>query len=234
MPEQIESKMISVPVTGGGEVPAYLARPLSGGRHPSIVVIQEVFGLNADIKDIAERYARLGFAAISPDLYHGNVYETIEEARNRGTVGGDPALIDREIDSCASWLTSQSFGSGGEFGCVGFCMGGGLSLRTASRNPNVAACVSYYGGVRENVDETVGKIKAPVLAFHGTDELERGNQLKDAFAKHGKNLELHFYEGARHGFFNNRTGGVYHHGASYDSWPRAIEFFKKHLGKVKV
>ena len=161
MPEQIESKMITVPVTGGGEVPAYVARPLSAGRHPTVVVIQEVFGLNADIKDIAERYARLGFATISPDLYHGKVYETIEDARQRGTVGGDPALIDLEIDSCASWLTSQSFGSGGEFGCVGFCMGGGLSLRTASRNPNVAACVSYYGGVRENVDETVGKIKAP-------------------------------------------------------------------------
>ncbi|MSQ32245.1 MAG: dienelactone hydrolase family protein [Dehalococcoidia bacterium] len=229
MPEQIETKMLSIPVSDAAEVPAYLARPLSEGRHPSIIVIQEVFGLNADIKDIAERYARLGFAAIAPDLYHGKVYETIEDARNRGTVGADPALIDREIDLCAAWLTSQSFGSGGEFGCVGFCMGGGLSLRTASRNPHVAACVSYYGGVRENIDETVGKIKAPVLGFHGTDELERGNQLKEAFAKHGKNLELHFYEGAKHGFFNNRNGGVYNHAASYDSWPRAIEFFKKHL-----
>lgn len=225
MPQAIETSTVTF---NNGQTTGYLARPSDASKHPSIIILQEWWGINDDIKDIAERYARQGFAALAPDIYHGKVFTVADEAR-QASGGLDQAKAAQDIDAAAAWLTQQSFASGPQFGCVGFCMGGGLALRTASRNPNVSACISYYGGIRDAVDETVAKIKAPVLAFHGSDEAERAGQLKAAFEKQSKPFELHIYEGARHGFFNRQNVAVHHMAASYDTWPRALEFFRRNV-----
>ena len=225
MPEPISTELTPLHMNGGGEMNAYAAWPTSPGKHPAIAVIQEAWGLTPDIRDIVERFARLGFAAVSPDLYHGRNFNALDDARAFNATA-DMAERNRMVDEAATWLTERSFAAGPQFGIVGFCMGGAFALMTASRNPNVAACVSFYGGIRENPDEAASKIKAPVLAFHGSDELERGTQLKDLLQKHGKSVELHIYDGARHGFFNRTKMAVHHNAASYDAWTRSIDFFR--------
>lgn len=210
----------------GDTADGYLAYPDDGGSYPAVVVIQEWWGVDDHIKDVTERFARLGFAAIAPDLYHGQVTSEPDEARKMAMeMEYDRAA--KEIDGAATWLLGQSFSSGSSFGCVGYCMGGGLVLTTSIRNTNVGAAIVYYGGL-PNPPENLKDINAPVLAFYGSGEGERANQLNDILTANNKDIELHIYEGAAHGFFND-SGNGYSLTASYDSWPRAIQFFNNHL-----
>jgi len=222
MPEAIETKLITTP---SGESMGYLARPTSSGKHPAIVIQHGAFGMNDDIKDIAERYARLGFAAMALDLYLGKLLPTLEEGRAFAATIPDEEKF-RRINSVADWLTSQDFADGPQFGITGFCMGGGLVLSIAARNPNVRVCAPFYPVVREDMQMLASKIKSPVLEFHGSDEHELAQKMQHAMNSHRRDFEVHVYEGARHGFFNR---GQYHHVGAYDAWARVIPFFKKHL-----
>jgi len=211
----------------GDTADGYLAYPDDGDSHPGLVVIQEWWGVDAHIKDVTERFARLGFAAIAPDLYHGKVANEPDEARKMAmALEYDRAA--KEIDGAGTWLLSQSYSKGSSFGCIGYCMGGGLVLTTAIRNKNVGAAIVYYGGL-PNPPENLKDINAPVLAFYGDGEAERANQLNDILTQNNKEVELHIYEGAAHGFFNDSNPNGYNLAASYDSWPRAIQFFNQRL-----
>ena len=225
MPESILTEMVDFK-SNGDQSTGYLARPTGPGSHPAVVVIQEWWGLDAHIKDLAERFARLGFASIAPDLYHGQVTSEPDEARKLA-MSMQRDVAAREIDAAAAWLTQQSFAAGPRFGTVGYCMGGGLSLAAASGNSNVAACVVYYGGT-PNPPESAESIQCPVLGFFGKDEAERAGQLQEILNQYNKANEVHVYDGASHGFFNDTSAG-YDKAASYDSWPRVIEFFRRTL-----
>ena len=160
MPEAIVTETVNYK-TNGETAPGYVARPTSPGPHKPVVVIQEWWGVDAHIMDVTERFARLGFAAIAPDLYHGEVTDEPDDARKLA-MGLDQARAAKEIDAAAAWLTSQE-GVTGRVGTVGYCMGGGLSLQTAIRNESIAACVVYYGGL-PNPPEALEGMNAPVLA----------------------------------------------------------------------
>ena len=225
MPEAITTETVNFSANGE-QASGYVARPTSPGPHPPVLVIQEWYGVDAHIKDITERFARLGFAAIAPDLYHGRVGSTPDEGRQL-VQALDFGKAGTEIDAAAAWLASQTYARGPRFGIVGYCMGGGLALATAIRNSNVGAGVVYYGGL-PNPPENLQGVQAPILGFYGDGEAERANQLQQLLTQYQKPVEVHIYEGAGHGFFND-TGGVYNQTAAYDTWPRAIEFFKRHV-----
>ena len=226
MPENIVTATVSFG-TNGDTANAYLAHPDSPGLHPSLIVIQEWWGLDEHIKDITERFGRLGFAAIAPDLYHGHSTSEPDEARKLAmAMESDRAA--KEIDGAARWLLQQPFAKGPKFGCIGYCMGGGLVLTTAIRNHDVAAAIVYYGGL-PNTPEQLQGIEAPVLAFYGDGEADRANQLQQILIQHNKSIELHIYEGAPHGFFNDSNEGAYQRAAAYDSWPRAVHFLNEYL-----
>ena len=113
----------------GVQVSGYLARP-SGTPRAGMIVIQEWWGLNDDIKEIADRYAAQGYLALAPDMYHGVVTEEPDAARKMAmALERDQAA--HEIDAAAAWLKTQG---AAKVGCVGFCMGGGLTLATALRD----------------------------------------------------------------------------------------------------
>lgn len=229
MPERIVTSTVSFR-TNGDTADGYLAHPVSPGPHPAILVVQEWWGVDAHIKDVTERFARLGFAVIAPDLYHGQVTSEPDEARKMAmAMEYDQAV--KEIDAAATWLLQQPYAQGPNFGCVGYCMGGGLVLTTAIRNHDVGGAVVYYGGLPK-FPEQLQEIEAPVLAFYGDDEAERANQLQQVMRQHGKSIELHIYEGARHGFFNDSNEGGYNRVAAYDTWPRVVQFFREHLQGV--
>ena len=226
MPESIVAETVSFRANGD-TADGYLAHPVSPGPHPAVVVIQEWWGVDSHIKDVTERFARLGFAAIAPDLYHGQVTSEPDEARKMAmSMEYDRAA--KEIDGAARWLLQQPYTRGPRFGCIGYCMGGGLVLTTAIRNHDVGGAIVYYGGL-PNPPESLQGIEAPVLAFYGDGEAERANQLQQILRQNSKSVELHIYDGAPHGFFNDANESAYNLAAAYDTWPRAVHFFRKHL-----
>ena len=134
----------------------------------------------------------------------------------------------KEIDGAANWLTKQNYANGPHFGCIGYCMGGGLVLTTAIRNRDTAASVVYYGGLPSPVD-TLGQISSPVLAFYGQDEVNRANEMEKVLTENSKSIEMHVYKEASHGFFNDSNPNIFDQNASSDSWPRVINFLLKNL-----
>ena len=226
MPENITAATVSFQVNGN-MANGYLAHPTGSGTYPALIVIQEWWGVDAHIEDVTRRFARLGFVAIAPDLYHGQVTSEPDEARKLA-MSLEYERAAKEIDGAALWMLDQPYTSGPKFGCVGYCMGGGLVLTTAIRNHNVGGAIVYYGGL-PNPTESLEAIQAPVLAFYGDGESDRANQLEKILSDGNKPHEVHIYQGAAHGFFNDTNVKGYNLAAAYDTWPRAIQFLKENL-----
>jgi carboxymethylenebutenolidase len=216
--------------SNGGTAQGYLARP-AGGSGPGVIVIQEWWGLNDNIKDIAERFAAEGFVALAPDLYHGQVTAEPDEA-GKLMMGLRITEAEKDLRGSVNYLTQLPVATGSKVGTVGFCMGGALSYFAATKNPSVGACVIFYGGF-PGVEPDHDALQAPVLGIYAekdgfvTPEAARG--LKDTLDAKGKQMELHIYPGVDHGFFND-TAEVYDAAAAADSWQKTLAFFRKHLG----
>ena len=226
MPEEILTEEI-VFKADDKNVQGYLARPTQKGQYPALVVIQEWWGLDSHIKNIAERFARLGFCVIAPDLYHGIVTSEPNSARKLA-MSLEYAEAAKEIDGAANWLLTQDYTKGSTFGCIGYCMGGGLVLTTAIRNKTVGAAVVFYGGL-PNPPEDMINIECPVLALYGEDEQSRAMKIKEVLEIGNRNVETHIYQDASHGFFNDSSTSGYNLNAAYDSWARTTSFLFENL-----
>jgi carboxymethylenebutenolidase len=194
-------------------------------------VIQEYWGLVPHIRDLADRLAKAGFTAFAPDLFHGEVAKSPDEAgKLMMALRIDEAA--RDIDRAIALLKNDPDVGGARVGVIGFCMGGALSLYAASKNPAVGACVVFYG-VHPNAKPDLASLQAPVLGiFAGKDtfvspavvaELDR--QLTAA----GKRHEFHNYPDAQHAFFNDTRPQVYDAAASADAWAKTLAFFRQEL-----
>lgn len=217
----VEFTQDGIPVSG------YLAEP-AGTPLAGLVVIQEWWGLNPDIKSIADRYAAEGFLALAPDMYHGDLATEPDEAR-KYAMGLDRDLAAREIDAAIRWL-KESKGVA-KVGCTGFCMGGGLTLATAIRpGSNVDVVHVYYGGGMPDA-EAISRIKVPVMGSYGADDqgipVTQVEMLRDTLEKAGVPNDVKIYEGAGHSFFND--GPAHHEPSAANSWQRSLEWFRKHL-----
>jgi carboxymethylenebutenolidase len=229
MPD-IVTAMVEFPANGG-TCQGYLARPDDGQPHPGIVVIQEWWGLEPHIKDVTERFAREGFVALAPDLYHGRVTQEPSEAQKLAREMDRERAV-KEIIGAVRYLKGQPFCTG-KVGTIGYCMGGGLSILAACRSPEVDAAASYYGGLPNPIDQ-LQNLSGPLLAVHAGrdygDPRARAQQLREAMQRFGKTLEEHWYEDAQHAFFNDSHRESYHPEAARDVWPKTVDFFRRHLG----
>ncbi len=212
--------------TDGAPADGYLARPAHDG--PGLVVIQEWWGLNTHIERVADRYAREGFVALAPDLYHGTVTKSPDEA-GKLLMALDIARADADLRGSVAHLRALT---GRAVGVIGFCMGGALSLFAACSNgSDVGACVIYYGGhpkVRYDYD----RLKAPVLGHWAEDDdWANANRavVEAELQRRGHAHEFHAYKGTRHAFFNDERPEVYDKGAAELSFARTLAFFRKHL-----
>ena len=205
-------------------VSGYLARPMSEGQFPAIVVLQEWWGLDEHIKDVTRRFAGEGYVALAVDLYHGQVTADPQQAMK--LVGSlDRARAVRDTQAAANYAKGQAF-SNGNVAVIGYCMGGGISLLAAC-NDKFNAAVVYYGGLPEPLDQ-LNAVSAPVLAAYGSDEGDRGRQLETELKARNKQVELHVYEGANHAFFNDQ-GQRYDAKAAADVWTKTLAFLKKNV-----
>ena len=212
----------------GVQVTGYLAEP-EGEARGGMIVIQEWWGLNDDIRAIADRFAAEGYVALAPDLYHGTLASEPDEA---GKLMGalDRNLAAQEIDAAVSHLKAEHGAS--KVGCIGFCMGGGLTLATAIRpGSNVDAVHVYYGGGMPD-SEQIATIRVPVMGSYGAADasisVEQVEMLRSTLEAAGVPNDVKLYQGAGHSFFN--AGPAHHEEASVDSWERSLRWWGEHLG----
>jgi carboxymethylenebutenolidase len=197
--------MVTLRRPDGREFQGYLAKPEKLDRAPAIVVIQEWWGLNDQIRGVAERLARCGYFAIVPDLYRGKSTVEQEEAHHlmQGLDFAD--AVAQDISAAVTYLERQS----AKIAVMGYCMGGALTLLTLSQNPNLAAGVVWYGSPPlEYIDAS--RIKVPVLGHWATQDaffpIASVDALEAKLAEGGVNLEFHRYL-AHHAFANETAVG---------------------------
>ncbi|TAJ18433.1 MAG: dienelactone hydrolase family protein [Dehalococcoidia bacterium] len=221
--------MINTTVDHNGmKVMGYLAEP-AGTPKGGMIVIQEWWGLTDDIRAIADRYAAEGYLAFAPDLYHGQVASEPDEAR-KFVMALERDLAAREIDAGIAWM--KDVRGVKKVGCVGYCMGGGLTLATAMRpTSKVDAAHVYYGGGMPS-DEALAAIKVPVLGSYGATDAgipkEQVDRLRAALTKAGVPNDITLYEGAGHSFFND-TKPSFHPSSAADSWTKSLAWFAKYV-----
>jgi carboxymethylenebutenolidase len=215
----------------GGATTAFVVLPAGRGTVSAIVVVHEWWGLNAQIRAMARRFGDLGYVVIVPDLYHGKVAGSAEEAHElaRG-LPEERALTD--IQAAVAWLKGHPRVGKNRIGIVGFCMGGRLSQLAALATADLAACVMFYG--RPETDpEKLATLRAPLLGHFGAADRGIGHDqvesLQAGLKKAGKTaFEVYEYPGAGHAFMNE-SGRGYHADAARLAWARTAGFFQKHL-----
>jgi carboxymethylenebutenolidase len=229
MAEQIVTESVEYP-SNGKQGMGYLARPGDGQPHPAVVVIQEWWGLEEHIKDVARRFAQEGFVALAPDLYHGEVATEPDEARKLA-MSMDRERAAKDIDGAVEYLRTLYTVSPKRVGMIGFCMGGALTLFSACRNPSVGAAADFYGGNMGDLSQVQGLNCALFGAFGEEDQgipLDKIEELRKALRAAGKEFEITVYPGAPHAFFND-TRPAYRPEAAQDAWQKALALFREKL-----
>ncbi len=216
--------------SNGGTGSGYLAIP-DKGTGPGVLVIQEWWGLVDHIKDVCDRFANEGYVALAPDLYHGKTTRSPDEA-GKLMMAMQIDEAEKDLRGAIKFLINHEASTADKVGTVGFCMGGALSLYAATKNPQVGACVVFYGG-HPNVKPDLANLQAPMLGIYaerdGSVTPESVRELERQLKALGKSVEVNIYPGVDHAFFNDQRADVYNAKAAADAWRRTIEFFAKHL-----
>ena len=237
----LEAGEVKIPVKDG-TIPAYRAMPDKGGPFPTVLVIQEVFGVHEHIKDLCRRLAKLGYFAIAPELYarqgdpskYTDVQALISEVVNK--VPTEQVMSD--LDATEAYAKSTGKADTSKLAVTGFCWGGFATWMYAAYNPDLKAAVAWYGVDRKindivpkNPVDIAGQVKCPVLAFHGgqdqfipQDTVEKRQATCKAA---GKTCEVKVYPDAPHGF-NADYRSSYRPDDAKDAWARMVAWFKDH------
>jgi len=231
---------VKIPVKDG-QVPAYRAMPAGGKNLPTVLVVQEIFGVHEHIKDVCRRLAKAGYLAIAPELYarQGDVSKLTDIDQIRPIVAKVPdAQVMADLDAAAAWAAANG-GDPGKLAVTGFCWGGRITWMYAAHNPKVKAGVAWYGRVvgqpnemtPKNPIDVVKDINAPVLGLYGgadggipNDTVEK---MRAALKAAGKPSEIHLYPDMPHGFHADYRPS-YRKEAAQDGWKRLLDWFKKH------
>jgi carboxymethylenebutenolidase len=219
----------------GSRVTALIVRPEGQEPLPGVVQIQEWWGIEPHVVDMAQRLAAEGFVVMVPDLYHGKVVTEPDEAQKSVMMlHGNLEHAVKEIGAAIDALKARSDVEPKQVGVMGYCVGGLLTWLTALRNHNVAAAVPWYAGGFDPAPQDISGLQAPVLAIYGgldqsipaaqREKIER--LLKEA----GKNAQVLVYPEAGHAFMNP-DHGMGHEASAEDAWPKAVAFLKQHLSK---
>jgi carboxymethylenebutenolidase len=216
--------------TTGGATTAYVARPQTKTPAEAIagvLLIQEYWGINDHIRNIAGRYADQGYLCVAPDLYRGTVARDSEEASalmQALAIEDGLEIIRKALDAAAAAYQVT------RFAITGYCMGGTFALRAACEIPEFKAAAPFYGDIPE--ENVLAKLKAPTLFIAGKRDAwinpEKVKGLEEIAAKYNLPIEVVSYD-ADHAFFNDTRPQVYNAEAAADAWRRVLDHFRKHL-----
>ena len=217
--------MIQLTRSDAATLPAYLAE--GPDRAPGVVLVQEWWGLNDQIKALADRLAAEGFHVIVPDLYRGDVLTTVAEANHRMSQLNWADAATQDIPAALALLHAQQR----KVAVMGFCMGGALTILSAATVPGMEAAVCFYG-IPELAAADPAQLQCPLLCHFATEDdwctAELVGQLEEWLQSGKVRYELHWYE-AKHAFMNDRRPEVYNVQAATLAWNRSLEFLKHHL-----
>jgi len=232
---------IKIP-TDGGDMPGYYAKPSGAGPFPTIVVIEEIFGVHEHIKDVCRRLAKAGYLAVAPELYarQGDL-STMTDAQQIISQVISKAPDDqvmKDLDNAVVWA-GKNGGDTARLGVTGFCRGGRDTWLYDAHNPKLKAAVAWYGPVNDKTSDIqpqtatdlADTIHAPLLGLYGGQDTGiKMDDVKAAAAKAqkaGKTAEIHIYADAPHGF-NADYRPSYRKADAEDGWQRMLAWFKKY------
>jgi len=212
--------------TSAGPTTAYVARPEQNSA-AAVILIQEWWGINDHIRDLAGRYARAGYLCLAPDLYRGRVARDAGEASammHALQIEDGVETIQRAISEAKDQYQIVAFA------ITGYCMGGTFALRSACEFPDLKAAAPFYGDIP--AEDVLKKLQVPTLFVAGKKDQwinqVKVNGLKEVAAKYNLPVETVSYD-ADHAFFNNTRPEVYNPEAAADAWRRVQEHFRKYL-----
>jgi len=222
------------------EMPLYASLPESGGPVPGIVVVHGQSGLENFIKDTTHMFALQGYAAVAPNLYHRDGKDCKDDNPTRKARLRDPSII-KDIEGAIGFLKNHPRVDSGKLGIVGFCMGGRLVYLMSAASKDLKAGVMFYGsgimvpfGEGATPFDRTREINCPIQGHFGEEDKNPSphdmRKLDTELTKFGKEHEFHSYAGAAHAFCNTGSSNYRPHAAAL-SWPKAMEFFSRHLVK---
>jgi carboxymethylenebutenolidase len=216
--------------------------PDKGGPFPTVLVIQEVFGVHEHIKDICRRLAKDGYFAIASELYarqgDPSKYTEIPKLISEVVVKVPTAQVMSDLDATVAYAQSTGKADTAKLAVTGFCWGGFATWMYSAHNPELKAAVAWYGSDRKISDivpqdpvDIAGEVKCPVLAFYGGQDQsipkETIDKRQDICTKAGKTCEFKIYPDAPHGF-NADYRPSYRAADAKDAWARMLAWFKKY------
>lgn len=235
----LRAGMVSIP-TASGDIPAYRAMPEAPGKHPTILVVQEIFGVHEHIKDVARRFAKLGYLAVAPELYHrqGDVSNLPLDEIRKVVAKVPDAQVLSDLDACVTWA-ERNGGDPARLAMTGFCWGGRITWLYAAHQPKLRAGIAWYGRLvgdptplspRHPID-VIGELKAPVLGLYGGQDqgipLDTVEKVRTRIQEVKSSSTIHVYPDAPHAFYADYRPN-YRKEAAEDAWRRLREWLQKH------
>jgi carboxymethylenebutenolidase len=229
---------VKVPVKDG-EIPAYRAMPAVGTNFPTVLVIQEIFGVHEHIRDMCRRFAKLGYFAVAPELYsrQGDVSKmtNVQEIVDNVVKKVPDAQVMGDLDSAVAYAKASGKADVSRLGVTGFCWGGRMVWMYTAHNPGVKAAVAWYGPLTaayypgdKTALDVVKDLNAPVLGLYGGADqgipMEAVNKMRDALRAAKKPGDLIVYPDTPHGF-NADYRPTYRKEAAEDGWNRLRSWF---------
>jgi len=228
--------------TGGGDMALSEVEP-EGVPRAAVIVLQEAFGVNAHIEDVTRRFARAGYRAVAPHLFHRSGDPVLDYGNFEKIMPHMQALTEagllEDLDVTLAYLADAGFPASG-VGVVGFCMGGSVTFLAAARRALGAAVTFYGGGVGEGrfgmppLVEMAPGLETPWLGLFGDADqgipVEQVEALRAAAATAPVPTEIVRYAGAGHGFHCDARPDSYHEQAALDGWQRTLDWFGRYLG----
>jgi carboxymethylenebutenolidase len=233
---------VKIPVAGG-EIPGYAAMPATGGPFPTVLVIQEIFGVHEHIKDMCRRFAKLGYFAVAPSLYsrEGDVSQIkeIPEIISKVVSKVPDAQVASDLDATVAWAKGTGKADTTKLGVTGFCWGGRQVWLYAVHNPNVKAAVAWYGPLKrpgtdlqpKNPIDLVDQLRVPVLGLYGGADpgipLDSIEEMRKALKAANNPSEIVVYSDTPHGF-NADYRPSYRPEQAKEGWAKLQAWFKQH------
>lgn len=237
----LASGPVEIP-TADRKIPGYMARPAGKGRHATILVYSEVFGIHEWVRDVCRRLAHAGYVALAPDFFvrHGDPSKLTDFSEITKIVSqATDQQVTSDTAAALKFLKAQPFVDPARMGVVGFCWGGAKTWLAAERFGDFKAAVAWYGPLKANPRygasaaplQLVKDLKAPVLGLYGGKDQGISaadiEAMRAALKAAGKPGEIVVYPEAQHGFLADYRPS-YDLAASQDGWKRMLAFFAQH------
>ena len=242
----INTGTVEIIAEDGKPMGVYVAAPDGGGEKPTLLVIMEIFGVNAHMKDVTERFANEGYVAIAPDLYYRLNERVIPNSDRDGAFAARGTLYDtkviEDLNRVVAYAEGRADVDSRRVGIIGYCFGGRVSWMAACNCPGLAASSLYYGGQiagGQRSDKSpvepvtqAENIKIPMQCVWGGQDQgipeEARDTIEESLKSNSVDYEWHLYKDAGHAFFCDDRAS-YHEASAKDIWPKTLAFLSKHL-----